>query len=175
MMRKTILTLSLFAVSAGAQVPTLMAGSRLRVQTAGAGRIEGTLMSQTPDTLTIAQSGAVQRKIPSGVVGRIQASQGKSHGAGAIKGGKIGAIVGGGLGLLVGLAISADGSCTGEGCDAAPITVGLVQAAAGAIWGLAIGGIVGAEKWTTVYAPGRVALTGGASQERALIGLRVRY
>jgi hypothetical protein len=163
----------MLATGASAQAPTLMAGSRLRVYT-DAGRSEGTLMAQTGDSLTIAESGAVRRVIPFAAVSRIQASAGKSHGSGAIKGAKIGAVIGGGLGVLVGLAISTDGSCTGSGCDSAPITLGLIEAAGGALWGLAIGGAVGAEKWETVY-PKRYGVSGGALPGQARLGLSIRY
>ena len=78
----------------------------------------------------------------------------------------------GGLGLAVGLAISSDGSCD---CSEAPITLGVAEAAGGAFWGVIIGVIVGAEKWTTVYSPSRLALTGGAAHGQARIGLSVRY
>src|SRR3954470_17137988 len=109
-MHKTIMMLSLFAAGAGAQVPALAAGSRLKVEMSDRPKVEGTLMSQTPDSLVIAANGALITSVPSANIGRISSTMGRSHSAGAWKGTKIGVMVGGGLGVVAGLAVMSDDS-----------------------------------------------------------------
>jgi hypothetical protein len=165
------------ASTATAQLPPLATGARLKIDGASRQRLEGTLMAQSPDSLTIAAAGAVITSVPASAVGRIQASQGKSRGAGAKKGAKIGAIIGGGLGVLVGAAFMNETRTTssefGDGASA-PLAFGLVGAAEGALYGLIIGAIAGAEKWTTVYErPVRFGVLQAGN--RPALGFSLRY
>lgn len=87
-MRRALLLIFLgVPLAGGAQVPTIIPGARVRVETRQTDkRLEGTLMSQTADSLTIASVGAIRTVVPSGSITTIRVSQGKSHGAGAIRG-----------------------------------------------------------------------------------------
>ena len=154
-MRATLLILTTLATTAVAQLPELAPGSRLQLELVDHQKIEGTLMSQTPDSLIIAAEGARITRIPSARIGRIKSTLGKSHGAGARKGAKIGSIVGAGFGVLLGLTVMSDDtySSSDYGFDksSAPAVFGLVGAAEGAIYGVGIGAIVGAQNWKTIY------------------------
>jgi hypothetical protein len=160
MMRKMMLMLTLFAAAAGAQVPALATGSRLKIELTNHRRVEGTLLSQTADSLVIAADGARITPLPSSGVGRVKSTLGKSHGAGAIKGTKIGLVVGGAFGALLGLAVMNDDSYTYDfDKNAAPVVFGAVGAVEGAFYGVIIGAIAGAQDWKTVYErPYRVTL-----------------
>lgn len=157
---------------ASGQVPQLAPGAHLKVDRLDGPRIEGTLMSQSNDTLTIAAEGAVITPVAAAAVGRIKASAGKSHGAGAKKGAKIGAVIGGGFGLLTGLLY--DNADIGFNGSQAPILFGVVGAAEGAIYGVLIGAIVRAQKWTTVYER-PYGVTAGFDGNRASAGLSIRF
>ena len=109
-------------------------------------------MAQTSDSLTVASVGAIQTRIPSMNVLHIQVSEGKKASAGFVKGAKIGAVIGLISGLLLASTVaSIDGSATDELSGMVVYTT-----FSSAVWGGAIGALVGAEKWTTVYrSPGR--------------------
>src|SRR3954466_5136400 len=114
MLRMTVFLSALVATAARAQVPALASGSRLKVEMTSGQKIEGTLMSQTQDSLVIAAGGALITGLPSANVGRISSTLGKSHSAGAIKGTKIGVVIGGGLGVLLGAAVMTDSTISKE-------------------------------------------------------------
>jgi hypothetical protein len=171
-MRKTILMLSMFAVGAGAQVPAMAPGSRLKVEMTDRPKVEGTLMSQTPDSLVIAANGALITAVPTANVGRISSTMGRSHGAGAWKGTKIGVMVGGGLGVLAGLAVMTDNSL--DNASEAPLFFGLLGAAEGAFYGVIIGAIAGSQDWKPVYErPYRVTLAPAPGSVR--LGLSYKF
>jgi hypothetical protein len=177
-MLKVLTMLMAFAGVASAQLPELAQGARLKLDLAGPAKLEGTLLSQTPDSLVVAADGARIVKLSSSSVGRIRSTAGKTHGAGAKKGAKIGTIVGAGFGVLVGLAFMNDGSYAygnaGFDQSAAPLVFGVVGAAEGALYGLAIGAIVGAQNWKTIYErPYRVSAS--PMQGGMRLGLSVRY
>ena len=170
---RTTMMLMLLTTVAGAQLPELAPGSRLKLDLTDRRKVEGTLMSQTADSLVVAAEGAVITRLPASSVGRIQSTMGKSRGAGAKKGAKIGAIIGGSFGLVVGLAAYSDPDYRGA---EAPILWGLVGAADGALYGVVIGAIAGSQNWKTVYerpfdvSVARPPLGGGLR-----FGLSVRY
>jgi hypothetical protein len=177
-MRRTLVAFALAlplaaAVPARAQtVPPLVIGARVRVEPRYLKVIEGTLMSQTQDSLVIASVGAVRTVVSSYSVVRIKASQGKSHGAGAIKGLKIGASIGAVSGFLIGIAYAGYDNTPKEELVASATAA---YAVSGGVWGLAIGGIVGAEKWTTVYElPMRLA-AGTAPSGAHFVGVAVAF
>jgi hypothetical protein len=168
-MRRALLLIFLgVPLAGGAQVPTIIPGARVRVESRQIDKnLEGTVMSQTADSVIVASVGAIRTAVASGSITRIRVSQGKSHGAGAIKGIKIGGGIGLGLGVLLGLAIAA-GPSTSEYPNPGGVAavVAALYAVSGAMWGAAIGGAVGAEKWTTVYSiPMRISV--GRPQRRA--------
>jgi hypothetical protein len=152
--------LSLFAAAAdgAAQVPALAPGSRLSIEMTDRPRVEGTLMSQTSDSLVIAANGALITSVPSAKVGRISSTMGRSHSAGAKKGALIGTMIGAGVGVVVGIAAPDDSGFNSETSEA-PVFYGLVGAAEGALYGVIIGAIAGSQDWRTVYErPYRVTL-----------------
>jgi hypothetical protein len=144
-----LLLLLICAAQARAQFTNILPGSRVRIDSRSfPQRLEGTVMAHSGDSVVVATSGVVRTAVPGPSIYRVQASQGKSHMAGAIKGAKIGAIVSGGMGLLLGLAFA---DATDDATTSDVIAVAAVYAGSGALWGGAIGGVVGAEKWSTVY------------------------
>jgi hypothetical protein len=152
-MLKAALMLTLVAGVAGAQLPEMAAGSRLKVELTTHQKFDATLMSQTGDSLVVAADGARIVKFPTSTVGRIKSTSGKSHGAGAKKGAKIGAFIGAGFGVLAGLLVMEDDGYDDYPFDksAAPAVFGAIGAAEGALYGVAIGAIVGAQNWKTIY------------------------
>ena len=172
MKRLAMLLATVVPVALTAQTPTLLPGSRLRVNAPGYGsKITGTLMSQTPDTIEVAEAGAVLRRIPWTSVREVRASTGKSHGAGAAKGAMIGAIAGGAVAGVSLLFISSDNGSYYDFSGSVFVAMG---AAVGAEWGVVIGGIIGAEKWQRVYsAPLRISVAPLLGP--AAIGISARF
>lgn len=177
MVRVTMAMLSMLAMTASAQVPALATGSRLRVEMPGYRRLEGTLISQSADSLVIAADGARLVGVSTASVARIKSTMGKSHGAGAKKGAKIGTLIGAGAGVLVGVVYMNDNTqeFNDPGFDngAAPVVFGIVGAAEGALYGVLIGAIVGAQDWRTIYErPYRVSLAPAPGGIRMSVSLR---
>ena len=168
----------MLAVTAGAQIPNLATGSRLKVEMPGYQKLEGTLISQTADSLVIAADGARLVGVRAADVGRIKSTMGKSHSAGAKKGAKIGTLIGAGAGVLVGIAYMSDYNETVNDPafdnGAAPVLFGIVGAAEGALYGVIIGAIAGAQDWKTIYErPYSVSVAPVPGAVR--VGLRLRY
>ena len=144
-MRLCFLLLLSLGSMAEAQFMDLLPGSRLRVESRVLpGRIEGTLMSNTGDSLVIAKSGAIHTPVPRGSVTWIRVSEGRSRGAGAAKGAKIGVIIFTGVMAM---------SITSVDREGLPLAGAMIAGGAisGAFYGSIIGAIVGAERWKTVY------------------------
>jgi hypothetical protein len=139
------------APAADGQVPSIAPGTRVRLELERPNRkVDGTLMSQTADSIAVATDGSGIWTMPAESVVRIRVGSGKSVMRGAIRGMKIGSLVlGGGFGLLLTAAVAAgDG-----GTDAIPFLVvySAIAAAEGAILGAFVGAIVRSEKWTDIY------------------------
>ena len=146
----------LFARSAGAQLAEAQPGSRVRIQAPGivAGRYVGTVLSRSPDTLVLGSTNAAPVQVPISRITSAEVSRGSSRGLGAVQGLKWGIPIGLALGVIA--AAGSDNPdnvyCSGfDNCgqsDAAfrtrVITAGVVG---GAIWGAAIGALVGRERW----------------------------
>jgi hypothetical protein len=147
-MRTALLLVALLSVSAGAQSPSLRPGMRVRVQYDQIpDALTGSVLARTPDTLVVERAGLAPASIPTASIRRLSVSGGVTRGAGAGKGARIGAILGGSLGLVLGLALSSDY----EAESLSLLTATSAFASAGALWGMGIGALVRAEKWTTVY------------------------
>ncbi len=129
-----------------AQLPQVLPGTRVRVSTATE-TYTGTFMSQAADTIDVAESGAIHRRIPVSAVRQLFVSQGKTAGAGAIRGLKIGALV---LAAVAGLLAVVIWSETGFQAAEGALLVG-GGAVEGAMFGAIIGAIVGAEGWQRIY------------------------
>lgn len=176
-MRRALLFLLLgVGPAATAQMPTLVQGGRLRVEAPGHRKeIEGTLLSQTADSLTIAALGAVRTTVASASVWRIKESRGKSHGMGAVRGLKIGSAFGAVGGLVVGPVLVSDTGSFARDYSTNMIGLAASSAITGAMFGLVIGAVAGAEKWTTVYSrPTRIGFS-RARNGVSVIGLSIRF
>jgi hypothetical protein len=161
----------LLVVCVAAQLPTLLPGSRVRVEADPQSKIQGTVMSQTRDSIVVAASGAVHTTLPSGDVSLVKVSLGKSHMTGAIKGAKIGAVVLGGLGALFGYALGDLENY--DAADYAAVAAG--SAFYGALWGAGIGSLIGAEKWKTVYRRDVLGVQAAPARSGIGINLSIRY
>lgn len=146
-----LLILALFLPAPiSAQAPTIPPGTRVRVETQQRARVDGTLMSQSSDSIIVATPRPLRTAVASGDVTRIAVSKGRSHVQGALRGMKIGAaIVGGAATFMVGAAYF--GGRTEESSIVPLYAFAVSGAAVGAMSGAAFGGMLGAEKWSTVY------------------------
>ena len=134
-----------------AQGPTIPHGTRVRVETQQKTRAEGTLMSQTSDSIIVATRRATRTAVASAAVTRIAVSSGRSRAHGALWGMKLGAVVlGGGIGLLLGGAYVSSNSEHKSTSGIIPLMV--AGAAVGGMYGAVAGTIRGVERWSTVYA-----------------------
>jgi hypothetical protein len=163
-----------------AQVPTIPAGTRVRVAAQPNG-LTGTVKSQSVDSIAVETTDSV-RTVPLAWVSRIEVSRGVSHLDGGIRGMKIGGL---GLGgtvaalLIAAYVASPDNNCNGadECLDPAAAMLILVPAATilGGATGFVIGSLVGAEHWDRVYpVPARVSIL-PARNGRTLIGLSIGF
>ena len=130
-----------------AQAVPIPLGARVRVEMRDKTRFDGTLMSQSADSVAVASPKAIRTAVATGDISRVRRSEGKSRGHGAVKGLKVGAVIVGGVGALV----VAGGSNVNDNVAQAAVFGAVGGAIAGALYGAVIGAIVGAEKWTTVY------------------------
>ena len=130
-------------------------------------------MSQTPDSIMVAVPGAIRTVVASDDVTRIAVSEGRSRVHGARRGMTYGAaIVGGAATLLFTAAYIGEGG-TGDFGDV--VVLSAITAVSGAIYGAAIGGLIGHERWSTVYsAPIRVSL-GPSRRGSPGVGLSIRF
>src|SRR4051794_10142149 len=95
-----LVMLALFVTHlASAQVPTLSGGSHVRVWTQS-GIYDGTVFSQTADSIRIAKGDQVVI-IPTAYVVGVQVTSGRSHARGALQGLKRGTLIVGGTGAAI--------------------------------------------------------------------------
>lgn len=147
---------------ATAQLAELQPGTRLKLRAPGtvAGRITGTLIARTPDSITVARSGAPPIPIALRDLTELQVSRGKDHGLGA----RNGALWGGGIGVALALVAGTDAAdCeernAGGDCGGDSWALGVAYTAlGGAIIGVVTGAIIGAERWDRLRAPVTVGL-----------------
>jgi len=153
-MRYASLVLLALPLSLGAQMLDVQPGARIRVSAPSvvAGRIDGTVINRTPDSVVVATPGLVQYRFGLSSMASIEVYQGRSHALGAWKG----ALWGGGVMLPFALIGTMDSP---RGTDQAPfiLTVETVYAGVGAI----IGSIVGADSWAS-HAAATPRVTAGA-------------
>jgi len=165
-MRHVALLLFLVAPAVGAQLPAIVAGNRIRVETGQPPKLAGTFLSKTTDSLFLAYQGA-SRAVEWATITRISTSGGRSHSEGAWRGIKIGASIGAVAAL--GIFGSAWLISSAE-VDQLPWLTVLVASGAlsGTLYGAIIGGLVGAEEWNSVY-------TRSAPQRTPGIGLALKF
>ncbi len=162
-LRAAVLTAALLAPlhTSGAQVAELRPGVRVRVRAPStvAGRLTGTVIARSADSVSLASPNAVPMQVPLSALTSVEVSRGKSRRDGAVRGVLWGAGVGAGFGLLV---LAAPDYCEqayapGTPCsrneDASAMVLGSV------LTGALIGAIVGRERWERLSLPGRVSIT----------------
>lgn len=155
-LRLTLLVLVVLAPRARAQLAEAQPGSRVRIQAPGivAGRYVGTVLSRTADTLVLGSTNAAPVQVPISRITTAEVSRGSSRGLGAVQGLKWGVPIGLAIGVLA--AAGSDNPdnvyCTGfdncgqsNGAFRARVITGSIVG--GAIWGAAIGALVGRERW----------------------------
>lgn len=155
--------------SAEAQLTNLIPGVRARIRAPGSvsGRLTGTVINRTSDSLSFAMENGVPVQVPLSALTSVEVSRGKSRSKGALKG----AMWGGGIGLLSGLfSDSGEENCTtdcysrGEYVAAGVIGLGLT--------GAAIGAIIGSESWDRLDVPVRTALIRTRGGPTMVVSLR---
>lgn len=144
------------------QLTHLQVGARVRAHapTLGA-RFDGVVVGTSGDTLDLVGDGARVR-LPMAAITTLELHRGHNRGEGAKRGAVWGTAVGVALGgvtaLLAGAVESGCGeayTCSGDSeTDAADVAgvIGL-SAISGALWGAAIGAIIGRDRWDTMAMP----------------------
>ena len=150
-----LLTLLALPLSIQAQMLDVQPGARIRVTAPGlvAGRIEGTVINRTADSVVVATPGFAQYRLGLNSLATLEVYQGRSHGAGAKKG----ALWGAGVMLPFALLATIDTPRSGDAVGVAA-EVEIVYAGIGAI----IGSIIGADSWSTHAMTPNIGSTGGA-------------
>ena len=182
---RLILPICLIAMQARAQGTELRPGAKIRVIAPGivAGRLEGTLLSRTRDSLTIGDPDKAPLSIPLAEITSVEISHGKSRAQGALNGVKWGAAIGAGFGLA---SMNSIKTCTGSPYSTPPNRVcGLsptyadkqefvgVMALGGIFYGSIIGAIAGSETWDRFELGTRPTI--GMQSGRPALGMSVRF
>ena len=150
-MRRSLLFILSCCVPASiaGQATAIPLGARVQVETHDEASITGTLMSQTEDSVIVATPEAPRVVASWESVARVQVSDGRTRTRGAVRGMKVGAAVGGGI-IAITFGVAFLGARDANVGDLfAYVGSGAVV---GAVYGAAIGSLVRAERWTTVYA-----------------------
>jgi hypothetical protein len=175
-MKPTLLILiCALPAAVAAQVPAVPPGTRVRIEGHDKSRIEGTLMSQSGDSLVVASPRSLRMGMSTEQIARVRRGDGKSHAHGTVQGLKWGAGIGGGAILVLssGLLLSSGGGTASDWGYVAGFSIG--GAISGGFYGLLIGSVIGAEKWTTLYtAAPRVSLVPGPGSAPGL-ALKVSF
>jgi hypothetical protein len=151
--------------SAEAQLANLIPGVRARIRAPGSvqGRLTGTVVARTADSLSIATENGVPVQLPLSMLTAVEISQGKSRSKGAMKG----ALWGGGVGILSGL--FSDSSTDADVSRGEVIAAGVL---AGAMTGALIGAFVQSESWQRLEVPVRTALIRTHGGPTAVVSIR---
>jgi hypothetical protein len=159
-----LLTLLAFPLSLQAQMLDVQAGARIRVTAPGvvAGRVEGTVINRSGDSIVIATPALAQYRLGMSSLATLEVFQGRSHGLGAEKG----ALWGAGVMLPFALLATMD---TPRSSDALAVAteVEIVYAGIGAI----IGSIIGADSWSAHSMAPTISSSGGAIR----VGTALRF
>lgn len=125
---------------------------RLRAPPVVAGRLTGTVIGRTGDTLVVAGEKVGQVRVPVRALSRIEVSRGKSHARGAIAG----TMWGGGIGLALGVLMAAAPADSAD--DVSRGEYVLWSTVSGALVGLPVGAVIGRERWERFDLPVQAAL-----------------
>jgi len=172
--RSVIAAMLLFAAPAAvrAQLVELQPGMRIRVEAPGiiAGRLAGTVLSRTGDSLDLAAPNGVPMRIATARLTKIEVSRGKSRMEGAKRGLMWGVPILGGFSTLIAVATPA---CPASRCGIDGefpkgefVMWGFIS---GAMYGAGIGALIGREKWDRYDLPARPAV--GLRDGRATLGV----
>jgi hypothetical protein len=153
----------LLAGQAGAQLRELQPGARVRVTAPAVlgGKLEGMIIAQRGDTLSIVSHNAAAVDIPISGLSRVEISRGKSRAAGAKKGFFWGLAIGLPVGLATATGDNKTWNLVEESCDPFFQTcathsdveqVMLVSVGTGAI-AAGIGALIGRQRWETLNVP----------------------
>jgi hypothetical protein len=167
-----IILLALLTPSgAGAQLPELEPGTRVRVQAPRfiSGEVEGTIVAHLRDSLRIKRRFGQPVTVPLAYLTHVQVSGGRSRLLGAERGSMWGAAAGLAIGAIAALAPEV---CT-ESCGHEPVDHFIYTPLAGAAVGAGVGALLGAEKWRTVPLPTPVTIEPGW-RGGIVIALRLR-
>lgn len=157
-----VIALLLPLAPAAGQVAELQPGARIRVRapTVVAGRVDGTVIARSADSVTMTVPGGPSLRLPIAAITAAEVSRGRSRRDGAMKGLAWGTGIGAALGLLSELGGE---ECPDDRCDDGYSTGEYLAASlvSGAALGAGIGAIVGAEHWQRLQLPARLALRPG--------------
>jgi len=160
--------------SAGGQLAELQPGARIRVRAPAvvAGRVEGTVITRTADSVTMTAPGGPTVHVPLAAMTAAEVSRGRSRRDGALKGLAWGTGIGAAMGLISELGGE---ECPDDRCDDGYSTGEYLAAGvvSGAALGAGIGAIVGAERWERLQLPTRLALSVG--RKRATVALALAF
>ncbi len=155
--------------SAGAQMASLIPGVRARIRAPGSinGRLTGTVLDRTTDSLSIATESGVPVRLPLSRLTSVEISRGKSRSRGAMKG----AVWGAPFGLLSGLfSDTGEKDCSKYSCNrGATVAAGV---GAGVFLGAVIGAAIQSERWERLTVPVRVALVRTRHGPTAVVAIR---
>ena len=150
------------AAGADAQFAELQPGARVRLRApeAIAGRVVGTIIARSPDSVTLTTRHGPPIAVPLATITGAEVSRGRSRRDGAVKGLAWGTGVGLAVWALEVIAYDRSSACGEERCedDLSPgkyVAAGVVT---GATLGVGIGAIVGAEHWERIAIPTPIAL-----------------
>ena len=134
-----------------AQLSRLIPGVRTRIRAPHSinGRVTGTVIGLTGDSLSIAMESGVPVHLPLSAIASADISRGRSRSKGATKG----ALWGGGVGLLSGL--FSDSSMNDEASRNEMVAAVVMS---GAVSGAVIGALVQSERWERLELPVRTSL-----------------
>ncbi len=155
--------------SADAQLTNLIPGVRARIRAPGSvrGRLTGTVVAKTADSLSIATENGVPVQLPLSRLTAVEISQGKSRSKGAMKG----ALWGGGVSLLLALVPApAQEDCTSNCTSRAGYLAFAVPGFV--LTGAAIGAGVQSESWQRLEVPVRTALIRTRGGPTAVVSIR---
>ncbi len=150
----------------------IRAGSRVRLDAPGivGDRMVATVISRSPDTLTVASPNASPIAVPTSRITRLEVSRGDSRTAGALHGIKVGVPIGAAFGLLGLLLIDDCNYCEGPPNRGAIVPA---FAASGAFYGAIIGAIVQHEQWAPFALSPRVSFEPGT--QRGTLAFSARF
>jgi hypothetical protein len=179
LMLMLMLIASLVAGFAGAQVPTIPLGTRVRLDLPKPNDgLTGTLTFQSADEITISTRDSFSLVVAVASVRRIDVSGGVSHPDGTMRGMKIGGLGFGGVmaALLIADAVTSVGARDKlfNPLAAIPYLVPPAVVVGGLAGGI-VGGLVGREHWDTVYSAGLRVSVLPAKSGAMSVGLSMRF